>query len=159
MAAGSRTTSASRDSCSWAAVRAPTIGATTPGRSRTQERATASGAVPSPSAAGATGAPTRAGGGGGGRGGAEPVGGGDHGLHDAVGGGRAQVVDEARPLRGGAARALRRRRPVLARQQPAPQRRPGQHAQPQRLGGPHALPLPAAHSQALHSPWHTHARP
>ena len=35
----------------WAAVRAPTIGAVTPGRSRTQARATSSGVQPSPSAA------------------------------------------------------------------------------------------------------------
>src|SRR5918993_434702 len=76
--------------------------------------------------------------------GPEPLGGGDHGLHDPVGLGRAQPVDEALPLGGGAAGLRRRAVPVLAGQQPATERRPGQDAEPHRLRGGHHLPLDAA---------------
>src|SRR2546423_3717223 len=60
ISAGNRISSAASDPMSCPTVRAPTIGATTPGRSRTQASATASGDVPNPSAAVATASTTPA---------------------------------------------------------------------------------------------------
>ena len=95
---------------SWAAVRAPTIGAVTPGRSRTQASATSSGGP------------------------AEPVGGPGHRLDDPR---RAVVevgLDEAGEVRRRAARVRRGAGAVLAGEHAAAQRRPGQHAEPERGG-------------------------
>ena len=97
-------------------MRAPTIGAVTPGRSRTQTSATSSGVQPRPSAARATASTIAA---------------------TAV----VEVgADEAGEVLGGAARVGRRAGAVLAGQHAAAQRRPRQHAEAERLrGGEHLV--------------------
>src|SRR6185312_3678316 len=59
ISAGSSTSTSAKIPSNWAAVRAPTTGAATPGRSRTQASATASGETPRPSAAVQTACTTR----------------------------------------------------------------------------------------------------
>ena len=107
-------------------MRAPTIGAATPGRSRTQASATSSGATPSPSAA------VR------------------HGVDDPAGA-RRRGTASTKPAKcgGAAARVGGRAVPVLAGQHAAAQRRPGQQAEPERRGGRHDLALDAALQQRV----------